>query len=62
MNHIGEKIFNLGTYGLTFAGIVVNFESIKSIVLFLGALVLLVLQIKLHLIKIKKEKKNGNEE
>lgn len=57
MNYLGEKSFNLSTYGITFAGIAVNFESIKSVILFIGALVLLGLQIRLHLIKIKKESK-----
>lgn len=56
MNYISEKLFNLSTYGITFAGIAVNFESIKSVILFIGALILLSLQIRLHLIKIKKEK------
>lgn len=59
MNHVGERILNLGTYGLTFAGIAVDFESIKSAVLFMGALFLLILQIRLHIIKIRNEKKNG---
>lgn len=57
MNYLSEKLFNLSTYGITFAGIAVNFESIKSFILFIGALVLLGLQIRLHLIKIKKESK-----
>jgi len=57
MNYLSEKLFNLSTYGITFAGIAVNFESIKSVILFIGALVLLGLQIRLHLIKIKKESK-----
>lgn len=56
MNYLSEKLFNLSTYGIIFAGIAVNFESVKSVILFFGALVLLVLQIRLHLIKIKKEK------
>ncbi|MEN9655105.1 MAG: hypothetical protein RL311_13 [Bacteroidota bacterium] len=57
MNYLSEKVFNISTYGITFAGIAVNFESIKSVILFIGALVLLGLQIRLHLIKIKKESK-----
>lgn len=59
MNYISEKITNIGAYGLSAIGITLdNFETIKSIILFLGALILLILQIKLHLIKIKKEKDN----
>jgi len=57
MNYLSEKLFNLSTYGIIFAGIAVKFESIKSFILFIGALVLLGLQIRLHLIKIKKESK-----
>lgn len=57
MNHIKDYILNASTYGMTVAGIAVNFENIKSLVLFVGAFVLLCLQIRLHLIKIKKEKK-----
>ena len=57
MNQIKEIFFNASTYGITVAGIAVNFENIKSVILFTGALILLVLQIRLHLIKIKKEKK-----
>jgi hypothetical protein len=60
MNHVGEKIFNLATYGVTFAGIAVNFETIKSVILFIGALILLGLQIYLHFIKIKNEKDAKN--
>lgn len=58
MNQLGEKIYNVTTYGVTFAGIAVNFESMKSVILFTGAIVLLALQIKLHWIKIQKERKN----
>jgi len=56
MHHLYEKLINASTYGITVAGIAVNFESFKSVVLFIGALILLVLQIRLHLIKIRKEK------
>lgn len=58
MRKVIESYLNLGTYGITFAGIAVNFENIKSLILFIGAFVLLVLQIRLHLIKIKKEREN----
>lgn len=56
-----EKLCSLGTYSLTAGGIVVNIDNIKSGILFIGALILLGLQIKLHLIKIKKEKDRKNE-
>lgn len=60
MNHVSEKLLNYATYGLSTAGIVVNFENIKSVILFFGAFVLLVLQIYLHVIKIKNEKNDKN--
>lgn len=60
MNLISEKFLNLATYGLSTAGIIVNFENIKSVILFFGAFVLLCLQIYLHVIKIKNEKNAKN--
>jgi hypothetical protein len=42
-------------------GILVNFENIKSVILFVGAFILLSLQIYLHIIKIKNEKRNKDE-
>ena len=56
-----EKLCSLATYSLTTGGIVVNLDNIKSGILFVGALILLCLQIKLHLIKIKKEKDRKGE-
>jgi hypothetical protein len=58
MGNITEKLYNLITYGFAFSGIAVTFGDIKSFILFIGALFLLVLQIRLHLIKIKKEKRD----
>ncbi|WGK93802.1 MULTISPECIES: hypothetical protein [Flavobacterium] len=58
MSHISDRLYNFITYGFTFSGIAVTFGDIKSFILFIGALVLLSLQIRLHLIKIKKEKEN----
>ena len=56
MRYLAEKFFNFVTYGTTFAGIAVNFESIKSVILFVLAFVLLIMQIILHWIRIKKER------
>ena len=58
MNWIAARLYNLSTYGITAAGIAVNVENIKSAILFCGALILLGLQIRLHLLKIKNEKKD----
>lgn len=62
MENITEKIYNFITYGFTFGGIAVSFGDIKSFILFVGALFLLSLQIRLHLIKIKKEKRDFDNE
>lgn len=58
MHQITERLYNLSAYGVAFAGIAVDFESVKSIILFTMGVALLVLQIRLHLIKIRKEKQN----
>lgn len=60
MNHINNYFLNLSTYGITTAGIVVNFENIKGGVLFVLGVFLLILQIKIHLIRLKKEKNAKN--
>ena len=58
MGHQVKELFiNIVTYFLTGIGIVVNLENVKSIILFLGAMVLLILQIILYVIKINKERK-----
>ena len=56
MNEIKERLLNLSTYGFTSAGIAVNFDNIKSGVLFFLGFVLLILQIVLHVKKIKNER------
>ena len=63
MHIIAERIYNFGTYAITVTGIVANFETIKSTILFIGGAVLLMLQIRLHILKIKeaKKKKKDNE-
>jgi len=53
MNEINEKLFNLTTYGFTFAGIVTNFETLKSLVLFVLGFIFLVLQIIYQIQKIR---------
>ena len=56
MGKITEKIYNISAYFLVGTNFVLDFELLKSIILFSGAITLLVLQIRLHLIKIKREK------
>lgn len=56
MAEIKEKVMNICTYLFTGAGILANTESIEKFILFVGGCVLLFLQIRLHLIKIKKER------
>lgn len=45
MNKINEYLFSGSTYTFTLAGIVTNFETIKSLILFLMGFILLTLQI-----------------
>lgn len=64
MNHIGLKIQNLTAYGITIAGITFDIDLIQRSILFVGGMILLYLQIKLHRLKIKNEKRNydGNKD
>ena len=62
MNHIGSKFFNWSTYGVTIAGITCDLELLQRSLLSVGGLILLGLQIYLHIIKIKNEKKNNGQD
>jgi hypothetical protein len=55
MSKLSDKIYLLGTYLVTSLNIALDFETSKSIILFVGAMVLLFLQIRLHVIRIRKE-------
>lgn len=57
MENIKRLILNFFAYTFTGASIAIDMESIKSLVLSFGAIVLLILQIRLHILKIKNEKK-----
>ena len=61
MAEIKEKAMNMLTYLFTGAGIVTT-EYLEKFILFIGGCILLFLQIRLHLLKIKKEKNSYNEE
>jgi hypothetical protein len=56
MNHINTMFTNITTYGVTVAGIVVNFDNIKSFILFVLGASLLILQIIKHVKDLKKDK------
>jgi hypothetical protein len=60
MNKASEWFLNLTTYGFTVAGIATNFETIKSLILFVLGFVFLILQIivKQQEYKINKKKEN----
>jgi hypothetical protein len=63
MHYITEKIFNGSTWfvtGFYFVSKYLSIETIKSGILFFMGVMLLGLQIHLHIIKIRKEKKNEN--
>ncbi|RLJ33851.1 hypothetical protein CLU97_3340 [Chryseobacterium sp. 7] len=60
MAEIKEKAMNMLTYLFTGAGIITT-ESVEKSILFIGGCILLFLQIRLHLLKIKKEEKDIKE-
>ena len=62
MAELKDRIMNFITYLFTGAGIIVNWESTEKFILFIGGCILLVLQIRLHLIKIRNEKNNQKED
>jgi hypothetical protein len=56
MGTITDKFYNWAAHGLSLVGIV-TFQDAKALILFAGSLVLIGLQIRLYLLKIKNEKK-----
>lgn len=58
MHEISEKFLNISTYSLAGVGIALNFDNIKSAILFVLGFILLILQIILHIKKIKNENLN----
>ena len=55
-----EKLFDGITYLFTGVGILANWDSIEKFILFVGGCILLTLQIRLHLLKIRNERKEKN--
>lgn len=66
MSKIADKIYLFGTYLVAVSNIVLTFDFIKSVIIFIATMVLLIVQIKLHLKRLRKEnendEKNGNNE
>ncbi len=60
MAEFKEKLFDGVTYLFTGAGIIANWESCEKFILFVGGCILLALQIRLHLLKIRNERKDKN--
>jgi hypothetical protein len=56
MGTITEKFYNYLTHSVSLVGIL-TFQDFKSAIIFAGSLVLIGLQIRLYLLKIKNEKK-----
>jgi hypothetical protein len=56
-----EDIKTFFAYILSGSYIAMDIKSIQSQVLFFGAVILLILQIRLHVLRIKNEKKNKKE-
>ena len=57
-----KNYLNAGTYGVTATGIAINTEETYRLILFVGALVLLFIQITYYIIKIKNENRRKREE
>lgn len=58
IQHLSDRLFSGITYCVTILGMWFNFDNFKGVILFLGSLVLIGLQVYLHILKIRKEKKN----
>jgi hypothetical protein len=52
-----NKFWNWAAHGFSLIGIV-TFQDAKSVILFIGSVILILMQIRLHFLKIKNEKKN----
>lgn len=60
MDQAKEKVFNIVTYGFSLGTFATNYltaENLKGTILFLLTVYFLILQIRLHRIRIKNEKK-----
>ena len=55
MSKITETIYLLGTYLVAGFSLFLNFESIKNIIVFVLTVVLICIQIKIHVKKLKRE-------
>lgn len=55
MSKITEKIYLFGTYMIATMNFVLSFEFIKGLVIFLATMILLIIQIRIHWIRLKKE-------
>lgn len=55
MSKITDKIYLFGTYMIATMNFVLSFEFIKGLVIFLATMILLIIQIRIHWIRLKKE-------
>ena len=62
MSKVTQEIYLTCTYGLAFFNIVIDFELIKSVIIFIATMILLIIQIKLHLKRLRKEDENEENE
>jgi len=60
MAEFKEKLFDVATYLFTGVGIVANWESFEKFILFVRGCILLTLQIRLHVLKVRNERKDKN--
>lgn len=55
MSKVADKIMLIGTYMCAIFNLTWDFELIKSIIIFIATMALLIIQIKVHLKRLKKE-------
>lgn len=62
MSKIADKIYLAGTYLVAFFNMVWTFELVKSIIIFVATMFLLLIQIRLHLRRLRKEDEMDNKD
>lgn len=62
MSKITEKIYLFGTYMIATMNFVLSFEFIKGLIIFIATMILLIIQIRIHWRRLKKEEANSDKE
>lgn len=58
MSKIADKIYLFGTYLVAFFNLVLTFEFVKGLIIFIATMTLLIIQIRIHWRRLKKEENN----